>query len=192
VTTKSRVPLWAWLLIAAGLMAIVAGLELAMGRSLLSASGKVRLWVGDMNSPEMSQQLADWYSFTHIVQGMALYGLLRLSGGRRWTLGFRLVLAVGLEAGWEVLENSSFIIHRYREATIALGYCGDSVLNSMSDILFCLLGFLLARWLPLWVTVLLAVGLELGLAYAIRDNLTLNIIMLIHPFAALKHWQMGG
>jgi hypothetical protein len=188
---KRHWPLWVWLLIAAGLMAVAACVELAMGRTLLSASGTVRWWVSDINSAEMSQQLADWYSITHILHGVLLYGLLHLIGHGRWTLGFRLVLAAGLETGWEVLENSSFVIHRYREATIALGYCGDSVLNSMSDIVFCLLGFFLARMLPLWVTCLLVVGVEVGLACVIRDNLTLNIIMLIHPFAGIKHWQMG-
>ncbi|MEI8195157.1 MAG: DUF2585 family protein [Phycisphaerae bacterium] len=191
VTVKPRFPLWGWLLIAAGLVVVAAGLELGMGRTLISKSGKILWWVGDVNSAEMSQQLADWYSFSHILHGVLFYGAIRLVGRGRWPVGMCLALAVGLEAAWEVLENSSFIIHRYREATIALGYEGDSVLNSMSDIGFCILGFLLARGLPVWVTILLVVVTELGLAYVIRDNLTLNIIMLIHPLEFIKHWQMG-
>jgi hypothetical protein len=95
-----------------------------------------------------------------------------------------------LEACWEVTENSPFVIDRYRQ-TMSLDYAGDSILNSMSDILFCVLGFALATRLPVWVTVVLIVLMEVGVGYAIHDNLTLNIIMLIHPFKAIKHWQTG-
>lgn len=111
---------------------------------------------------------------------------------RRVPIGWRYLIAVLIETGWELLENSPIIINRYREATMALGYAGDSILNSMSDILMMSLGFLLAARLPVWVTVLLVVVMEVGCALWIRDNLTLNVIMLIHPIEAIKVWQMGG
>ena len=122
---------------------------------------------------------------------MIFYALLRFVA-RRWPVRFRLLPALALEAGWEILENSTFIINRYREATIALGYDGDSVLNSMSDILMMTLGFLFAWRARPWVTVASVLLMEIGCALWIRDNLTLNVIMLIHPIDAIKHWQMAG
>ena len=161
-----------------------------MGRSLICKCGHVRLW-GGMNSPELSQQIADWYSFSHVIHGFIFYGVFRLIGRGKWPLGLCLLLSVCAEASWEVLENSSFIINRYR-ATMALGYYGDSILNSMSDILCCVLGFVLAAYLPIWATLTIIVILEVGVACAIRDNLTLNILMLIHPIDAVKRWQTGS
>jgi hypothetical protein len=104
----------------------------------------------------------------------------------------RLLIAVLLEAGWEILENSPLIINRYREATIALGYVGDSVMNSTSDVVMMIIGFLFARCVRPWITVAAVIAMELGCALCVRDNLTLNIIMLIHPVEAIKHWQMAG
>jgi len=178
-----------------GIIATAAVLEWSMGHTFLSKSGHVRLWVGAVNSSENSQQIADWYSFSHLIHGFLLYGLLRLanrfSGPRHWPLGICLVLAMLIEASWEVTENTSFVINRYREATLSLDYYGDSILNSVCDMLFCIAGFFLAARLPVWLTITLAVLMELGVGYAIRDNLTLNIIMLVHPFEAIKHWQMA-
>jgi len=179
-----------YMLIVIALMALAASLELAMGRHPLSLSGRILLWVSDVNSSENSQQLADWYSFTHIIHGIALFAIVRLIGRGKWPLGLCLVAAVFLECSWEVLENSSFIINRYRQ-TMAQGYYGDSILNSMSDISFAMFGFFLASRLPIWATIGLVIVIEAGLAWGIHDNLTLNIIMLIHPFAGIKHWQMG-
>ncbi|MDB5290473.1 MAG: hypothetical protein JWL69_1714 [Phycisphaerales bacterium] len=190
-STSRRVPFWGHLLIAVGIMAVAAFIEYEMGRLPMCKCGYIRFWVGDVNSSENSQQIADWYSFSHIIHGFALYGIMRLIGRRKWPIGLCLVLAVFVEASWEVLENSSFIINRYRNSTMSLDYFGDSILNSMSDILFCVLGFFLAARLPVWVTVALVVVMEIGVGYAIRDNLTLNIIMLIHPSEAIRHWQMG-
>jgi hypothetical protein len=163
-----------------------------MGRILICKCGHVRLWVGQVNSSENSQQIADWYSFSHIIHGFILYGIIHLIARRRnWPLGLCLFLAVLLEASWEVLENTPFIINRYRDYTMSLDYYGDTILNSMCDILFCVLGFFLARALPVWLTLALIIVMEVGVLLAIRDNLTLNIIMLLHPSEAIKHWQMG-
>ena len=183
---------WRYLLLAACLMcAAAASAELAMGRRPLSQSGHVSFWVGDVHSRELSQQFADPYSFSHVVHGFLLYAGARAIGRSRWSLGACLVLAVGLECSWEVLENSPIIIARYRQ-TASQDYAGDTLLNSMSDILFAVLGFALAARLPVWGTVTLAVAIEVGCAVSIRDDLTLNIIMLIHPFAAVRRWQGGA
>lgn len=174
------------------LVMVAAGLiEWWLGRSLLGPDGRFAWWSADIWSASCSQRVADAYSFSHIIHGMAFYGFLWLVA-RRIPIGWRYLIAVLIETGWELLENSPIIINRYRDATMALGYAGDSVLNSMSDILMMSLGFLLAARLPAWVTVLLVVVMEVGCALWIRDNLTLNIIMLIHPIEAIKVWQMGG
>jgi hypothetical protein len=173
------------------LILLAAGLiEWANGRSLLCPCGHVALWTGTVHGPENSQQIADWYSLSHLVHGLLFYGGLWLVA-RRWPVGRRLVLATAIEAGWELLENSPIIIDRYRAATMAWGYSGDSVLNSMSDILFMIAGFLIARRLPTWGSVALGLALELIALAAIRDNLTLNVLMLVHPIEAVRVWQGG-
>jgi hypothetical protein len=190
-TWSRRFPLAGYLLIGVCLITLAGMIEYKMGRLPICKCGTVHFWVGDANGPETSQQVADWYSFSHIIHGFALYGLMRLIGRGRWPLGLCLVLAIGLECTWEVVENSSFVINRYRQ-TASADYYGDSILNSMSDICFAVIGFVLAAYLPVWLTILLIVVMEVGVACAIRDNLTLNIIMLIHPFKAIRHWQMGS
>jgi hypothetical protein len=186
-----RIRPWQFVLLAVGLVGLAAFAEFALGRPPISKSGHIRFWVGAVNSSENSQQLVDWYSFTHLLHGFLLYGALRLAGRGRWPIGLCLVLAVFAEAAWEVVENTDFVIDRYREATISLDYYGDSILNSVFDMFFCALGFVLAAYLPVWLIVATFISIELGLAYAIHDNLTLNVIMLIHPFEAIKHWQMA-
>ena len=161
-----------------------------MGRLLISKNGHIQLWAA-ANSSENSQQLADAYSFSHIIHGFFLFWFFRIVSRHRWSIGRCLLLTICLECSWEVLENSPIIIDRYRQ-TASLGYTGDTILNSMSDISFCILGFTLASRLPLWVTLGLAVVMEIGCAIFIRDNLTLNIIMLIHPFQGIKQWQLGA
>ena len=180
-----------YLFIALGLIAVQVAVEHAMGRVTICACGYVKLWEGDVNSAGKSQHLTDWYSFSHLIHGFGFYLLFWLLG-RRWPVGLRFLAALTLEVSWEMIENSSFIIDRYRAETISLDYYGDSIINSVSDTLTAVIGFWLAYYLPVTVIVLSAIAMEIGVGYAIRDNLTLNIIMLLHPIPWIKAWQSAG
>lgn len=172
-------------------LALQAGIEWWSGRSWLGPDGRIGLWEGNIWSSENSQRFADPYSFSHIGHGILFYALLWLVA-RPLPVRYRLVAAVVLEAAWELLENSPLIINRYRAATIAQGYVGDSIFNSVSDVLMMSLGFLIALRLRPWMSIALLLALEIGCAIWVRDNLTLNIIMLIHPIDAIKQWQLAG
>src|SRR5438270_3050060 len=178
-----------WIL-AVLILAAVAGIELAMGRNPICTCGAVDLWVATRDSPKTSQMLADWYSLSHIVHGLLFYAGLWLIA-RRWPLERRFLLALLIEASWEVIENTPMVIDRYRATTAAIGYTGDSVINSLSDISMMALGFLLARKLPVWASIVLLLVLEIVPLFVIRDNLTLNVIALIAPSHAIQAWQAG-
>ena len=181
-----------WVLAAAlAVCTAAAAIELSMGRLPFGPDGRIGLWEGNIWSSEQSQRFADPYTITHTVHGMLFYAILWLLA-RRAPARNRFVGALLMEGAWEVLENSPIIINRYREATIALGYVGDSVFNSLSDIVFAALGFLFAWRVRPWVTVAVILAMEVGTALWVRDNLTLNIVMLIHPIDAIKDWQMAG
>ena len=170
------------------LVVIAAGILLAMGRHPICTCGTIELWVNGRDSPKTSQMLADWYSFSHIVHGLLFYAALWLVA-RRWPVEWRFLVALVVEASWEIVENTPMVIDRYREATAALGYSGDSVINSASDMLMMCVGFLAARKLPLWGSVLLLVVLECIPLFVIRDNLALNIWNLIAPNQSVAAWQ---
>jgi hypothetical protein len=179
-----------YILITILLILATAVVLLLMGREPICKCGFIKLWHGETISAENSQHISDWYSPSHFIHGLLFYWGLAIVLGHL-SLGARLSLAVIIEAVWEIFENTDFVINRYREATIALDYYGDSVLNSSADILFMVIGFLAAWRLPVWVSVVLVIALELIVGAIIRDNLTLNIIMLLYPLEAIKTWQMG-
>ena len=178
-------------LIALGLVLFAAAVLLYMGRPAICTCGEVKLWVGTVNGPDNSQHLADWYAPSHIIHGFLFYAV-GWAFLRRNPFGERFLMAVAVEAAWELIENSQYIINRYREATMALGYNGDAVINSVADIGWMAIGFLVARRLPVAATVALAIGFELLTLWTIRDNLTLNVLMLVSPVDAIRAWQAGA
>lgn len=191
----SRLTARHYALIGAGLIVLTAIILLAMGRDPICKCGTIKLWTWDVNSSDNSQHIADWYTPSHIIHGFLFYWLFWWLGRlfhpqTGWSMGLRALLSIALEAAWEIVENSPFIINRYREATIALDYFGDSVLNSVFDIIWMVLGFWLAARLPVWLSVVLIIVAELFVGFMIRDNLTLNVLMLLYPLDAVKDWQM--
>lgn len=188
--TRNSVIPYSYLAIAGVLLAVQVGTLWTLGQPWISASGKILLWSNNPLSPETSQQLADWYSLSHIVHGFLFYGLLKLVCPRM-PLGARLLLAMGLEISWEIAENTPMVIEAYRKQALAIGCTGDSILNSLMDTLMAVLGFLFASRAPAWVTVAAGVGMEVLAAIVIRDGLVLNILNFLYPIGFIERWQAG-
>ncbi|WP_205481254.1 DUF2585 family protein [Sphingomonas arenae] len=186
MTRKQQRPLFA----AFAVILVAAVILWLMGRPPICTCGEIDLWVNSAASPRTSQMLADWYAPSHILHGIIFYALLTWAF-RRWSVQRRFLAATLMEVAWEIVENSPIIIDRYREATAAVGYTGDSILNSVSDIAMMGIGFFLARKLPIWAILGLIVALEVIPLLIIRDNLSLNVLMLLAPDPAIKAWQAG-
>jgi hypothetical protein len=188
-------PYWRYA-VAAALLGIQIAVLHSFGQPWVSATGRLLLWVNDPFSPDMSQQLADWYSFSHLIHGFIFFAVLQLASPRA-PLGTRLLIAMGVEIAWEIAENTPAVIQHYRQQALAAGYTGDSILNSLSDTAMMSTGFFVASRLSARYVIALALGLELFTAVMIRDNLTLNVINLIapnnwSPIVAIHQWQAGA
>lgn len=180
-----------WFIACLGVLIAQIVAEYLMGRTPICTCGYIKLWEGTVNSSGNSQHMSDWYTPSHIIHGFLFYGLAHLVL-RGKPIAMKLLLALVIESGWELLENSPIIIDRYRTATISLDYYGDSILNSAMDTVFMVLGFFFAWRAPVWLTVTIAIFFEIFTGYMIRDNLTLNVLMLVWPLEAVKTWQGGG
>lgn len=179
------------------LFVATAAILFAMDRPPICECGYVSLWHGDINSSGNSQHLSDWYTPSHIIHGMLFFGLgwllfVKLGWGGKSAAKWSFTLAVAIEAAWEILENTPLIIDRYRSVTVNWGYSGDSIINSLADLGWMSFGFYLALKLPVRVTVILAIAMEILTAVVVRDNLTLNVIMLVWPLDAIRDWQGMG
>lgn len=172
--------------------AVAAVILLWMGRIPFCSCGTIRLWHNSTSDAETSQHLTDWYTYSHVLHGVIFYWILWAVFRGRLSVAARLVIAMLLEAGWEIFENTAFVIERYRTQTISRTYTGDSVINSVGDMLATLFGFLIAARLPAWLTVALLIATEITMLVLLRDNLILNIIMLVYPLDAIRQWQAGG
>jgi hypothetical protein len=188
--TDNRFSTRFWLVVTALIILVQVLSQYLMGRIWICECGYVKLFEAGVNTPGNSQHLFDWYTPSHIIHGFLFYGLGWLIL-RRKPLTARLALSALIEAGWEILENSPIVIDRYRTATMAIGYTGDSILNSGMDMVCMIAGFFFAARAPVWLTIVIAIVFEILTALVIRDNLTLNVLMLVWPIEAVKVWQGG-
>ena len=185
----SRAASW-WVLLAAAFVALQVGVLYLYGQPATCACGVIKLWESDVLSPGTSQQFFDWYTFSHIIHGFLFYAGLRYFFPKiAWQ--YRLAFAIGIEGLWEIVENSPAVIEHYRQQALAAGYVGDSILNSAMDTISMAAGFLFAKRFPIMVTIALALIFEIFTAIMIRDNLTLNVINLIHVVPSINAWQAG-
>lgn len=183
-----------WRYVAAGVVVLVGVQALVlwlMGQPGICECGAVKLWEGVVVGSGNSQHLSDWYTFSHIAHGFLFYWLLGLIFPKL-SMGARFAIAMGLEVSWELLENTPMVIDHYRQQALAQGYTGDSILNSLSDTVAMMLGFLAAWRLPVWGSVAAVVGMEAVSLWFIRDGLVLNIVNLLHQFDFISQWQSGG
>jgi len=172
---------------------VATALELhRQGRYWWCVCGTAFVWISDAWGSQTSQTFLDPYSFTHVLHGLGFAGLLAIFFHHRVPPGWQLSLAIGFESVWEIIENTNTVIDRYREATAALGYHGDTVANSLGDIACCGLGFVIARKLGLVRSIILFVATEVVLLISIRDSLLLEIVMLLVPVQSIKEWQISN
>lgn len=174
-----------------GLVALQALVLWVMGQPMIAASGVVKLWEGVVQGSGNSQHLSDWYTFSHFIHGLIFYWLL----GKffpKLPMPMRFLLAVGIEVGWELLENTPWLIEHYRQQALAQGYVGDSIINSVSDTVAMVAGFVAALRLPVWASVGIGVVLEATSLWFIRDGLVLNALNLLHNFDFIGRWQEDG
>lgn len=188
--TDSRV-LTKALSVAAALTLLQIVVLYLFGQPPICTCGYVKLWEGVVKSSGNSQHLTDWYTFSHIIHGLVFYGLLKLAFPKM-PAAWRFACAVGIEAGWEILENTPMVINHYRKQALAQGYVGDSIINSFCDTLSMMAGFVFAWRARVWMTVGLIAAFEAFTLVCIRDSLGLNIINLIYPVEAIGRWQSGG
>ncbi len=175
-------------------LALAAATALAlylMGRNVICPCGYVQLWAGSAPPEESSQHLLDWYSPSHLLHGILFFAALWLVA-RRMPLGWRLAIAMAVECAWEIVENSAWVIERYRQVTVSFDYNGDSIVNMLADLAAMVVGFWLARVIPVWASVAIVIGFELLTAWLIRDGLALNVLMLLYPLDAVLEWQQAG
>lgn len=187
-----ELPLRVLALSVAGIALGTAGILTLLGRIGWCRCGSPAPWSGDIWSSHNSQHLLDPYSFSHFQHGLVFYALLWLLARRRLAVGARGVLALLLEAGWEVLENTPLVIDRYRTGTISLDYTGDAILNSMGDLLSCGSGYVLAAVAPPLASAFVFLAIEATMLAVLRDSLLLNVWMLLAPSEAVRRWQAGG
>ena len=160
------------------------------GRVWWCKQGDYSPWSSEIFGSHNSQHFIDPYSFTHVLHGILFFWIISLIF-KKMPFAWQFVLSVLIEAGWEVLENSTFIIERYRAATISLDYFGDSIINSFSDVLCCGLGCWIAYKLKFWRSLAFFLITEILLIIFIRDSLLINILMLVYPLDVIKNWQNG-
>ncbi|MES2472525.1 MAG: DUF2585 family protein [Pseudomonadota bacterium] len=182
---------WRFALAAGALVALQVAVLNWLGQPWIAQSGRILLWAGDPLSPDTSQQISDWYSFSHLIHGFAFYGLLHLLFPRLPVMT-RLLIAIGAEVAWEIAENLPMVIQHYRKQALAAGYVGDSILNSVLDTVMMALGFLLAKRAPVGIVVALAIAFELFTGLMIRDGLILNIIGFAWTPDFIAHWQSAA